>query len=64
MEFLCVAEDHYRRRYLKKYFNQNPDDPLLYDLVINTDSISYEEAAHLIGNAALRKINQNHGIST
>ena len=29
------------------------DDPLLYDLVINTDSISYEEAASIIGHAAL-----------
>lgn len=50
---LIHAEDRGRERYLKKYFNQNPDDPLLYDLVINTDSVSYEEAACLIGNAAL-----------
>ena len=56
---LIHAEDRGRERYLKKYFNQNPDDPLLYDLVINTDSVSYEEAAHLIGTAALRKINHH-----
>ena len=46
-------EDAGRKDYLKEYFNQNIDDPLLYDLVVNTDSISYGEAARLIGHAAL-----------
>jgi cytidylate kinase len=55
---LIHTEDRGRQRYLKKYFDKNPDDPLLYNLVINTDSMSYEEAAYLIGNAALRRRNQ------
>ncbi len=48
---LAQAEDLGRRRYLKKYFDKNIDDPLLYHLVINTDLLSYEEAAHLIVDA-------------
>jgi Cytidylate kinase-like family len=46
-------EDRGRRRYLRKYFNQNIDDPLLYHLVINTDFVSIEEAARMIGEAVL-----------
>lgn len=52
MEFI-QQEDRGRRRYLKKYFGKEIDDPLLYHLVINTDSISYENAANLIGEAIL-----------
>jgi hypothetical protein len=50
---IIQREDQGRQRYLKKYFNQNIDDPLLYDLVINTDLVSYDDAARLIGNATL-----------
>ena len=51
-EFL-KTEDEGRKSYLKNYFGKNIDDPLLYDLVINTDLISYEEAAHMIGRAVI-----------
>ena len=47
------SEDRGRRRYLKKYFGQDIDDPLLYHMVINTDLVSYEQAARMIGNAML-----------
>jgi cytidylate kinase len=47
-------EDRGRRRYLKKYFDKDIDDPLLYHLIINTDLISYEEAARMIGDEVLR----------
>jgi cytidylate kinase len=47
------AEDGGRRRYLKKYFGKDIDDPHLYHLVINTDVIPYEAAAQMIGNALL-----------
>lgn len=50
---LVGREDLGRKRYLKKYFNRNIDDPLLYHLVINTDLVSHEEAAHLIARAVL-----------
>jgi cytidylate kinase len=48
-------EDRGRRRYLKKYFNLEIDDPLLYHLVINTDFIPYHKAARLIGDTLLQK---------
>jgi cytidylate kinase len=46
-------EDRGRQRYLKKYFGKDIDDPLLYHLVINTDLISFPEAARTIGDAVL-----------
>jgi cytidylate kinase len=48
-------EDRGRRRFLKKYFEQEIDNPLLYHMIINTDRFSYEEATRLIGDAVLRK---------
>ena len=48
-------EDRARRRFLKKYFNKDIDDPLLYHLIINTDRVSYEEATQLIGEAVLAR---------
>jgi cytidylate kinase len=48
-------EDGGRRRFVKRYFHQDINDPLLYHLVINTDRISYEEATRLIGDAVLQK---------
>jgi cytidylate kinase len=53
---IIQSEDRGRERYLKKYFNENVENPLLYDLVINTDLVTYEEAAHLIGDAASRRL--------
>jgi cytidylate kinase len=52
LELVC-REDLGRKRYLKKYFNKDIDDPLLYHLVINTDLVLFEEAAGLIAQAAL-----------
>jgi cytidylate kinase len=49
-------EDLGRAEYLKKYFQHNIDDPMLYDLVINTDRVSYDEAALLIKDMVIRKI--------
>lgn len=47
LEFIH-REDVGRRRYLKKYFGENIDNPLLYHLVLNTDLISTEEATDMI----------------
>lgn len=52
-------EDLGRRRYLKQNFGKEIDDPLLYDLVINTDFLPYEEVAELIGEELLRRSRQN-----
>jgi cytidylate kinase len=45
-------EDGGRRRYFKKYFRKEIDDPLLYHLVINTDLLTLHEAALMVGNLA------------
>jgi cytidylate kinase-like protein len=52
---LVRQEDRARKRYLKKYFHQQIDDPLLYHLTINTDLVPYEEAARIIAEAVARK---------
>lgn len=46
-------EDLGRSRYLKKYFGKDIDDPLLYHLIINTDLVSYEQAARLIADQVM-----------
>ncbi len=48
-------EDRGRERYLKKYFEADVDDPLLYDLTINTDRVSHDQAARLIADAVLNR---------
>jgi cytidylate kinase len=53
-EFLKM-QDANKRRYLKDYFGKNIDDPLLYHLIINTDLISYENAAMMIGDAVMER---------
>ncbi|MEI7731711.1 MAG: cytidylate kinase-like family protein [Verrucomicrobiota bacterium] len=47
--------DQGRTRYLKKHFQADIDDPLLYHLVINTDWLTHEETAKLIGDTVLKK---------
>jgi cytidylate kinase len=44
-------EDLGRKRYVKKYYAKDIDDPLLYHLVINTDRVPYVEAARMIAEA-------------
>ncbi|MCX6895477.1 MAG: cytidylate kinase-like family protein [Verrucomicrobia bacterium] len=46
-------EDLGRQRYFKKYFGKDIADPLLYHLVLNTDLLSSETAARLIGDTVL-----------
>jgi cytidylate kinase len=48
-------EDKGRKRYLKRYYRKDINDPLLYHLVINTELMGYERAAQLIGNVVLQK---------
>ncbi len=55
-EFLKV-QDASKKRYLKDHFNRDIDDPLLYHMVINTDGISYENAARLIGDTMICRFN-------
>jgi cytidylate kinase len=47
-------EDAGRRRYLKKYFGKEIEDPLLYHFVINTDWVTLDDAAKLVAAAATK----------
>lgn len=49
----CLDQDRARERYLKRYFNADVNNPLLYHLVINTSLVGYDAAARLIGDAVL-----------
>lgn len=42
------ASDRYRNGYFKRFYNANCNDPLLYDMVLNTARITVAEAAALI----------------
>lgn len=48
-------EDGGRRRYLRKHFGKDIDDPLLYHLVINTNLLGLHEAALMVGKAGLKQ---------
>jgi len=48
---LVHREDLGRKRYVKKYFGKDVDDPLLYHLVLNTDRVPFEVAARIIADA-------------
>ncbi len=47
------SQDAARRRYMKEHFDRDIDNPLLYHMIVNTDEISYENAARLIGEAVI-----------
>ena len=47
-------EDHARQRYLRRYFNADVDNPLLYHLVLNTGKTDFAGAAEIIVQSALR----------
>jgi cytidylate kinase len=49
----CLQEDLGRARYLKKHFDADINDPLLYHMVINTGQMNFDAAAKLIGEAVL-----------
>lgn len=49
----CATEDIGRARYLKKHFNVDINDPLLYHMVVNTGQMDFDAAAKLVGEAVL-----------
>jgi cytidylate kinase len=51
-------EDEARQRYLRRYFNSDSDNPLLYHLVINTAKTGLAGAAEIIVEAALQHHNR------
>ncbi len=48
-------EDHARERFMRQHFSVNIDDPLLYDVTLNTDFLSDDAVADLI-HAGLRSL--------
>ena len=48
----AIARDRQRRTYLKRFYKIDWNDPLLYDLVINTAHLGAAEACNLIYQAA------------
>ncbi len=50
-----MKEDFDRRAYISRYFGKNISDVSLYDLVINTDTVSSQDAVTLIGDLVLRR---------
>ncbi len=49
-----MKEDHDRQAYIKRYFQKDISDVSLYDLIINTDTVSLQDAAMIIGDMVLR----------
>lgn len=47
-------EDVKRKEYVKKIFNRNVGDPMIYDLIIRTGRVTFEEAAEIIAERVLR----------
>ena len=47
------SEDARRKRYIRKYFGEDIDQPLLYHLVLNTDRFTYQRAGEVIAEAVL-----------
>lgn len=54
LEFIQEA-DKGRQRYLRKHYQRDINDPLLYHLVINTELVGYEEAARIISDYVLAR---------
>jgi cytidylate kinase len=54
-------EDQKKREYVKKLFNKEVSDPLLYDMIIKTGKISPEDAVNII---ARRVLSYKESLST
>ena len=49
------AEDRARQRFIRRYFQVDVADPLLYNLVVNVDRVPIDEAARIVGDAVLAR---------
>lgn len=49
------AEDKARQRFIRRYFQVDVADPLLYNLVINVDRTPTDEAVRIVGEAVLAR---------
>ena len=51
---LVREHDNARRRYVRRYFNTEIDDPSLYDVTLNTDRLGFAHTAEVIAQLALQ----------
>jgi cytidylate kinase len=49
-----MKEDRDRRDHIRRYFKADIADPSLYDIVVNTDTVSLRDAVSAIGHMVLR----------
>jgi CMP/dCMP kinase len=49
---LVREQDHARRRYVRRYFNSEIDDPSLYDVTLNTGRLGFARTAEAIAQMA------------
>jgi cytidylate kinase len=49
-----IREDHTRHDYIKKYFRKDINDPALYDILINSDTVPLEDIVRIIGEMVLK----------
>lgn len=47
------TQDKGRSRYLKEHYHKDIEDPVIYDLVINTDRVGYDGAVRMIGDEVI-----------
>jgi cytidylate kinase len=52
---LILKEDRGRKRYIKLHFGKDIDDPLLYDIVLNTDKLTDQAIVKIIADLALNQ---------
>lgn len=53
-EYIYTEEGN-RHNYVRKYFEKDIDDPMLYDMVINVDKIQPESVIQIIGDLILKR---------
>ena len=51
---LVREQDHARRRYVRRFFNSEIDDPSLYDVTLNTGRLGFARTAEAIAQLALQ----------
>jgi cytidylate kinase len=51
---LVREQDHARRRYVRRFFNSEIDDPSLYDVTLNTGRLGFARTAEAIPQLALQ----------
>ena len=64
---MLEREDTAKRRYMRAHYHCDIDDPTLYHLVVNTDRLTSEDAATLIGDAVFRltqRLDAAHHLTT